>query len=96
MLGAFLVKYPTSSVRVEMEAMITSLPAVIVLGGWFALQVLEQLQSRFAGAQGGVAYMAHIGGFISGVVLVFLLSGLRTTPLGAPPAGEGEPYDRYR
>ncbi len=94
-LGAFLVKYPTRSVRVEMEAMITSLPAVIVLGGWFALQVWEQLQSRFAGAQGGVAYMAHIGGFIAGVALVFLFRGLRTTPPDAA-AADGQPDDRYR
>jgi membrane associated rhomboid family serine protease len=95
-LGAFLVKYPTSSVRVEMEAMITALPAVLVLGGWFALQVVEHLQSRFSGAQGGVAYMAHIGGFIAGVVLVFLFSGLRTT--AKAPAGEveGPSDERYR
>jgi membrane associated rhomboid family serine protease len=95
-LGAFLVKYPTRSVLVEVEARIAYLPAVLVLGGWFALQVFEQLGSRFAGAQGGVAYMAHIGGFITGVVLVFLFSGLRTTPPEAAAAPDGQPYDRYR
>jgi membrane associated rhomboid family serine protease len=95
-LGAYLVKYPTNGVQVVVLRSITTLPAFIVLGAWFALQVWEQLNSRYAGAQGGVAYMAHIGGFISGVVLVFLLSGLRTTPLGAPAARDDERDQRWR
>jgi membrane associated rhomboid family serine protease len=89
-LGAYLVKYPTNGVQVIVLRTLTTLPAFIVLGSWFGLQVYEQVSSRFAHAQGGVAYMAHIGGFLAGVVLVFLFSGLRTTPIGAS-------YDdRYR
>jgi membrane associated rhomboid family serine protease len=95
-LGAYLVKYPTNGVQVVVLRSLTTLPAFIVLGAWFGLQVWEQLNSRYGGAQGGVAYMAHIGGFVAGVVLVFLLSGLRTTPLGAPSAGAQDHYDRYR
>ncbi len=81
-LGAYLVKYPTNGVRVIVGRWPTVLPAWIVLGGWIGLQVLEQFQSLRMQAQGGVAYMAHIGGFITGVVLVFLFSGLRRTPAG--------------
>ena len=81
-LGAYLVKYPTNDVRVIVGRLPTVLPAWMVLGGWIALQVLEQFQSLRLQAQGGVAYMAHIGGFVTGVVLVFLVSGLRRTPAG--------------
>ncbi len=95
-LGAYLVKYPTNNVRVIVMRTLTSLPAFIVLGSWFGLQVLEQVNSRYAGAQGGVAYMAHIGGFISGIVLVFLFSGLRTTPLGARSEQDAPPDQRWR
>jgi membrane associated rhomboid family serine protease len=95
-LGAYLVKYPTNGVQVIVLRTLTTLPAFIVLGSWFGLQVYEQITSRFAQAQGGVAYMAHIGGFITGVVLVFLLSGLRTTPLGASQSYRDDPQDRYR
>ena len=83
-LGAYLVKYPTNGVRVIVGRALTTLPAWIVLGGWIGLQVLEQFQSLRVQAQGGVAYMAHIGGFAAGVVLVFLFSGLRRTPAGRP------------
>ena len=88
-LGAYLVKYPTNGVQVIVMRTLMTLPAFLVLGSWFALQVFEQISSRFAQAQGGVAYMAHIGGFIAGVVLVFVFSGLRTTPLGATRQDDG-------
>ncbi len=78
-LGAYLVKYPTNGVRVLILNTIMSVPAFLVLGGWIGLQVVEQMNSLAVQSSGGVAYMAHIGGFAAGVVLVFLFSGLRRT-----------------
>ena len=48
---------------------ITHLPAYIVLGSWFLLQVLSQTSTQQAEG-GGVAYLAHIGGFIAGLILL--------------------------
>jgi len=77
-LGAYLVKYPTNPVRVIVLNAIMPLPAWIVLGAWFALQLISQ--ARSIDGQSGVAYMAHIGGFICGVVLVFVL-GIGRAPV---------------
>ncbi len=71
-LGAYLIKYPRNSVRVLMFRFVTHMPAAIVLGFWFVLQILSQAGSP-AGSGGGVAYMAHIGGFVAGVILVLLM-----------------------
>jgi membrane associated rhomboid family serine protease len=50
---------------------ITHMPAAVVLGFWIVLQVFSQIGAP-AGKASGVAYMAHIGGFIAGAALVFL------------------------
>jgi membrane associated rhomboid family serine protease len=80
-LGAYLVKHPTNGVRVLVGVWLVTLPALLVLGGWIALQVAEQMNSLAGQHGGGVAYAAHIGGFIAGMILVFVFSGLRRTPL---------------
>ncbi len=99
-LGAYLVKYPTNGVRVIVVNQVVVLPAFVVLGGWIALQVYEQMNSLAGKAQGGVAYMAHIGGFAAGLVLVFLFVGLRRTSATEPETAERydpyDPRDRYR
>jgi membrane associated rhomboid family serine protease len=53
--------------------------ALIVIGLWFLLQIFSQVSAFTASSQteGGVAYMAHIGGFIAGVILTYLLGGNR-------------------
>jgi membrane associated rhomboid family serine protease len=71
-LGAYAIKFPRNRVRVLMVRVVTDLPAFVVLGFWIVLQVFSQVASP-AGESSGVAYMAHIGGFLTGVVLVFLL-----------------------
>jgi membrane associated rhomboid family serine protease len=48
-------------------------PAVVALGLWIVSQVISQYTSTFEHSSGGVAYMAHIGGFATGIVLSFLL-----------------------
>jgi|ADurb_H2B_03_Slu_FD_contig_111_134157_length_3709_multi_4_in_0_out_0_2 membrane associated rhomboid family serine protease len=72
-LGAYLVLFPRRRVRVLLGWWIVHLPALIVIGGWILIQVLSSLGSLAgsASAAGGVAYMAHIGGFLSGLVLSF-------------------------
>ena len=76
-LGAYLVKFPRNRVRVlMMRGGITQLPAMVVLGLWIVLQLVSQVGTP-AGEASGVAYMAHIGGFITGLVLVFALGRRR-------------------
>jgi len=78
-LGAYLVLFPKRQVRVLLARQIVNMPAFAVLGLWILLQVFSQI-SVVGGEGGGVAYMAHIGGFIAGVVLIFLLGGRRAPP----------------
>jgi membrane associated rhomboid family serine protease len=72
-LGGYVLLFPKRQVRVIMLRMLTTVPAYVALGLWFALQLIEGLGLLGGGTQeGGVAYAAHIGGFIAGVVLVKL------------------------
>ncbi len=82
-LGAYLVLFPKRSVRVLVARQIVNMPAFIVLGMWILLQVFSQI-SVVGGEGGGVAYMAHIGGFVAGVALIFLF-GKRAAPVGQFP-----------
>jgi membrane associated rhomboid family serine protease len=49
---------------------ITDVPAYVAIGIWFAFQLISGLGILGGSTQGGVAYAAHIGGFIAGLVLV--------------------------
>jgi membrane associated rhomboid family serine protease len=70
-LGGYILLFPKRQVRVIMFRMLTTVPAYVALGLWFLLQLIEGLGILGEGAQeGGVAYAAHIGGFIAGLVLV--------------------------
>lgn len=71
-LGSYLVLYPHAKVRTLIMFFvitIVELPAVMVLGAWFVLQLFQGVGPG-AGSGAGVAYWAHIGGFVAGVVLV--------------------------
>jgi membrane associated rhomboid family serine protease len=76
-LGGYLLLFPHARVRVLMYNQIVQMPALIVLGLWIVLQVFSGVGSIAQTAQtedaGGVAYMAHVGGFAAGFVLTFLL-----------------------
>jgi membrane associated rhomboid family serine protease len=69
-LGAYLLLYPRGRVRVIVFPVMTSfyVPAVVVLGIWFVIQVASGLGNDIEEA--GVAFWAHVGGFVAGVVLV--------------------------
>ena len=74
-LGAYLLLYPSANVHVFVWILIffrmVNIPAWILLGLWFAMQLLSGL-ARPSGTP-GVAFWAHVGGFVSGIVLVMLL-----------------------
>jgi membrane associated rhomboid family serine protease len=71
-LVVYLVLHPHRRVRVIMLRMLTEVPAYVAVGLWFVFQLISAFGVIGQGAQsgGGVAFMAHIGGFIAGVVLV--------------------------
>ena len=73
-LGAYLLMFPGRQIKVLIGYFFTRLPALIVLGFWFVLQFFSGVGSIVEPTdQGGVAYLAHIGGFISGFLFTFLL-----------------------
>jgi membrane associated rhomboid family serine protease len=76
-LGAYLVLYPRRRVRVLFGFWIIRLPALIVIGIWILIQLLSGVgtMNSAAAANGGVAYMAHIGGFFGGLLLSYFFRG---------------------
>jgi membrane associated rhomboid family serine protease len=79
-LGAYIMMFPRTRVSVLMGRQVVPMSALIVIGFWIVIQIFSGIGSFTASSQtegGGVAYMAHIGGFIAGVVLTFLLGGTR-------------------
>jgi len=79
-LGAYIVMFPRGQVRVMMGRGIIPMPALVVIGFWIVLQFVSGIGSISQTADtGGVAYLAHIGGFIAGLVLTFLFRGTGTT-----------------
>ena len=78
-LGAYILMFPQSRVNVLLGRQIVAMPAIIVLGAWIALQLVSgvgTISSTDQGANaGGVAYMAHIGGFAAGFLMAFLFRG---------------------
>ena len=78
-LGAYIMMFPRGSVNVLVGRVVTRMSALIVIGFWIVLQIFSGIGTLTASSQneGGVAYMAHIGGFVAGVILTFLLGGNR-------------------
>ena len=83
-LGAYILLFPQGRVRVLQGQQVIQVPALIVIGLWIVLQLFSSIGSIASTAQtGGVAYMAHVGGFIAGIVLTFLFRGNSTPRLTA-------------
>ncbi len=73
-LGSYIIMFPRSRVTVLMGRAIIPVPAFLVLGLWIFLQLFSGLDSISNTADtGGVAYMAHIGGFIAGLMLTLVI-----------------------
>lgn len=88
-LGGYIVLYPRAKVQTLIFFIfiqVINLPAVILLGVWFFLQLINGFLSLDSGASGGVAFFAHIGGFIAGMVLIRLFTlGRRADDWWQPP-----------
>jgi membrane associated rhomboid family serine protease len=77
-LGGYLILFPRNQVRVLTRGGVAHVPAIVVLGFWIFIQFINGLGALTATTEtGGVAYMAHIGGFVAGLVLVKLLAARR-------------------
>jgi membrane associated rhomboid family serine protease len=75
-LGAYILLFPKAKVSVLQGQRVVPVPALIVIGLWFVLQLFSGIGSiADTSGTGGVAYMAHIGGFVAGLVLAFLFRG---------------------
>ena len=83
-MGAFLITYPRDRIRTLLFLgwfiQVTVLPASLLIGIWFVIQLFSQVGSVVttqSGQSGGVAYMAHIGGLIFGFVTARLFEDSR-------------------
>ena len=71
-LAAYMLMFPSRNVRVLMGLWVIRLPAFVVIGAWIILQLLSGYALlENAGDGGGIAYMAHIGGFAAGFIMTF-------------------------
>jgi membrane associated rhomboid family serine protease len=84
-LGAYLVLYPNARVLTLVPIFfflqVMQLPAIVVLGFWFVLQAISSFTSfGGAAAEGGVAYLAHVGGFAFGALVALIFYRGRGRP----------------
>ena len=81
-MGGYLVMHPHRRVRVIVLRMLTTVPGYVAVGLWFLFQLISAFGVIGQGPQagGGVAFMAHIGGFIAGVALVKVFAAGRSLP----------------
>ena len=88
-MGGYLVLHPHRRVRVIMFRMLTTAPGYVAVGLWFVFQLISAFGVIGQGpeAGGGVAFMAHIGGFVAGVVLVKLFAAGNRPPTRRTAAG---------
>jgi len=78
-MGAYMLLFPANRVKVLIFRFITEVPAIVAVGLWFVMQVVSA--SYDSDGSGGVAYGAHIGGFIAGLPLALFFC--TQTPPGA-------------
>ena len=77
-LGAYIVLFPQEKIKVLIGRIITQMPALYVIGFWFILQFISSVESTSSqGDVGGVAYLAHVGGFIVGLVIALFFAMLK-------------------
>jgi membrane associated rhomboid family serine protease len=85
-MGGYILLFPARRVTVFLLRMLTQVPAWVAIGMWFAFQLINGMGMLGGGSQtGGVAYAAHIGGFVAGLVLITLFA------LGRPRRSTGLP-----
>jgi len=80
-MGAFLITYPHDRIRTVLLigwfVQIALIPSIFLVGFWFLTQLFSEVGALIQVQSGGVAYMAHVGGFLFGVVLARLFESRR-------------------
>ncbi len=101
LMGAYLLLYPHARILslVPIFGIISTLievPALLVIGFWFLLQLISSqwLGGDMLTQQGGVAYLAHVGGFATGLLLIIALGGRRLLPATPNAPASGEEWER--
>jgi len=81
-LGAYLVLFPRNRVTVFVFRFVTQVPALAAIGLWIVFQLISGFGAAVVSTDtvGGVAYLAHIGGFAAGLLAGFLLRALPSAP----------------
>jgi membrane associated rhomboid family serine protease len=75
-LGGYILLFPQGRIKVLLGQQMIQMPALIVIGFWIVLQLFSSIGSIASTADtGGVAYMAHVGGFLAGLALTFVFRG---------------------
>jgi membrane associated rhomboid family serine protease len=84
-LGAYILMFPRARVNVLLGRSVVPMPAILVLGFWIVLQLVSGVGSiAYTDANaGGVAYMAHVGGFVAGFLMALLFRAAGKPRLGA-------------
>jgi membrane associated rhomboid family serine protease len=84
-MGAFLITYPRDRIRVLLVIFVfirtTMIPASLLIGIWFVIQLFSQIGSVADVQSGGVAYAAHVGGFLFGVISARFFERFASTPV---------------
>jgi membrane associated rhomboid family serine protease len=80
-MGAFIITYPRDQIKTVIflgwYVTVTVIPAGLLVGFWFLMQLFSEIGAVATVQHGGVAYMAHIGGFITGMVTARLFEDQR-------------------
>ncbi|MBN2201727.1 rhomboid family intramembrane serine protease [bacterium] len=75
-LGAYMIHFPKARVHVLVFMIwfirVVRIPALVVLGFWFVFQLVNGLGALGTGQSGGVAWFAHVGGFVAGILLILI------------------------
>jgi membrane associated rhomboid family serine protease len=82
-LGGYLLMFPRNRVKVLVRGGVTHVPAFIMLGFWILIQLVSSVGEIARTEQtegGGVAFLAHVGGFVAGLILVKLFVARRGLP----------------
>jgi membrane associated rhomboid family serine protease len=98
-MGAYVIWFPYHQIRILVFRFITIVPAVVAIGGWIIFQVCLGAGSLGKlGESGGVAYLAHVGGAFTGIILAFVFYGRAqyVKAMGDHLRGwSSSPYDGY-
>ena len=82
-LGAYILMFPQSRVNVLLGRQVVAMPAIFVLGMWIVLQLISGVgtiaYTDESADVGGIAYMAHIGGFVTGLLMALVFQKSRTS-----------------